>query len=68
MWHSWTRVANAACNTINHEIENAADDDVDLKSPSSMYAKQAAESGFVYTDKKKCFKIKILVSELRFGV
>lgn len=38
VWHFWTRAANAACETINHEIENAEDDDDgdddDLKSPS----------------------------------
>lgn len=52
VWHSWTRAANAACETINHEIENAADDDDDddLKSKSMQTRllsqfRQAAESG-----------------------
>lgn len=54
VWHSWTRAANAACETINHEIENAADDydddDDDLKSKSMQSRllsqfRQAAESG-----------------------
>lgn len=54
MWHFWTRAANAACETINHEIENAAadddNDDDDLKSKSMQSRllsqfRQAAESG-----------------------
>lgn len=56
MWHSWTRVANAACNTINHEIENAADNDIgnddeddDLKSPSSMQSRQLSQVSYSYS-------------------
>lgn len=51
VWHSWTRAANAACETINHEIENAADDDDDDLKSKSMQSRllsqfrQAAESG-----------------------
>lgn len=52
LWHFCSRAANAACETINHEIENAADDDYDddFKSKSMQSRllsqfRQAAESG-----------------------
>lgn len=58
VWHFWTRAANAACETINHEIENAAadddNDDDDLKSKSMqsrllIQFRQAAESGLPFS-------------------
>lgn len=74
-WHSWTRAANAACETINHEIENAADDDDsgdDLKSKSMQSRllsqfRQAAESGLPPSTptSRTLFPIPILTHVLR---